>query len=178
MGMSIKRRTTTVLAAAVAAVALVLVGVAMAGISPPTKYTGGALQQTKIASLVTSFNFSSDPGWEDLPGSQLQITVPSGQDRVVVATFNAESFCSAGGEGWCTARIMARKSGGTTQQMHPAAGSDFAFDSGGGELWEGNSMIRSRKLTAGTWTIWVQGDTVGPGDFIVDDWHFQVDVHN
>jgi hypothetical protein len=175
--MSLRRRTTTVLIGAVAAVLLVLAGVALAGISPPIKYTGGTLQQTKIASTTVGFNFGTSGSWEDLPGSQLQVTVPSGQDRVVVATFSSESFCTVGGEGWCSLRIMARKSG-TTLPMHPAAGSDFAFDAGGGEAYEGNIVIRSRKLGAGTWTIWVQGQQVGTGDFIVDDWHFQVDVHN
>ena len=177
MGMSTRRRTTTVLIGAAAAVLLVLTGVALAGIAPPVKYTGGALQQTKIANSTGGFNFSTSGSWEDLPGSGLQVTVPSGQDRVVISTFSSESFCTVGGEGWCSLRIMARKSG-TTLPMHPAAGSDFAYDSGGGELWEGNSVVRSRKLGAGTWTIWVQGQKVGAGDFIVDDWHFQVDVHN
>lgn len=173
------RRAVTAVVGCAAAIALVLTGIAIAGNAPPVKFNGGALLQTKIATDYENLVISDlAKGWVDLDETELNASVPSGQNRVIVATFNAETFCSSAGKGWCSLRIVAQKPGGAVQQLYPRAGSDFAIDSGGGELWEGNIVIRSLKIGSGNWQVWVQGRVVGAGELHVDDWHFQVDVHN
>ncbi len=172
----VKGRAATIVIGALAAVGLGFGGIAIAGSLTDKQYGGGALLQTKIAtnSGDTTVSLSS---WSSFSGGSVQVSVPSGKQRLIVATFTAESRCTASGKAWCALRIMAVKSGQDPIQLHPRAGDEFAFDSENGEVWEGNSAVRSIKLGSGNWTIYVQGQPTGPGEMTVDDTHFQVEVY-
>lgn len=75
---------------------------------------------------------------------------------------------------------MAKKSGNATVfELRPKSGDDFAFDAphSDGELWEGNSVHRSLRLSGGSWAVYVQAQVVGTGTMYLDDFHFEVNVH-
>lgn len=172
-------RVTKVAVAAVAAIGLFFGGMAWAGVVAPTYLTGGSQVQTKVATSTGNWSTGTQLTWENITGATLHVNVPGGESRLVTARFSAESACSAAGvEAWCAMRIVAKKPGSSLVQLFPNSGSDFAFDSPGGEAWEGNSVTRSRRLGAGSWDIWVQGMSVGSGgSMALDDWHFEVDVY-
>ncbi len=96
------------------------------------------------------------------------ITIPpTGQFRIVVR-FSAESACSAAS--WCTARIVV-----DGVEANPKSGSDFAFDSPGGETWQSLSMDRTSDIIAGTGaarnvTVAVDVALIGGGSWRLDDW--------
>jgi hypothetical protein len=96
------------------------------------------------------------------------ITVPAtGQFRAVVR-FSAESACSAAS--WCSARITV-----DGIEANPKSGSDFAFDSAGGETWQSLSMDRTSDIITGTGaarnvTVAVDIAVIGGGSWRLDDW--------
>lgn len=145
-------------------------------------FSGRELVYTKVATDSAGFGSSANNVWQNVPGSTLSVGVPSGAPRLVNARFNAESSCSA--SNWCAMRIVARKSGTSTEvELYPRASAgfaaEFAFDSPGGEEWEGNSMHRSIRLgSSGTWYIYAQSYVAGStGSVYLDDWHFEASIH-
>jgi hypothetical protein len=96
------------------------------------------------------------------------IRVPAnGQFRVVVR-FSGESACSA--SSWCSARITV-----DGVEANPKSGSDFAFDSPGGETWQSLSMDRTSDIIVGTGaarnvTVAVDVALIGGGSWRLDDW--------
>jgi hypothetical protein len=175
----LQSRAVKVIGGAVAAAGLFVGGIAWAGGTPTVVMVGGSQVQTKVATNVSNWDTASQSVWENVIGASLTVSVPAGHARLVTARFNAETNCSAaGGEAWCAMRIMAKKPGSSPVQLHPRSGYDFAIDSPGGEAWEGNSITRSLRLGSGSWTIWVQGMSVGSGGGLgLDDWHYEVDVY-
>jgi len=103
------------------------------------------------------------------------ITIPAtGKFRAVVR-FSAESACSA--VSWCTARITV---GGV--EANPKSGSDFAFDSPGGETWQGLTMDRTSDIIVGTGspravTIALDVGLVGGGSWRLDDWSVVTELY-
>ncbi len=170
-----KKRATIVVAVA-AGLALFLSGIAIAGSLTDKRLSGGALVQTKISTNSGDHEISASK-WTDVHTMDVDVTVPSGKKRLVVATFNAESRCTADGKAWCALRIIAEKSGQEPIELYPRSGDNFAFDSENGEVWEGNSAVRSLKLGSGNWSIQVQGQSTGPGSMTLDDMHLQVEVY-
>ena len=79
--------------------------------------------------------------------------------------FSAESLCS-GGAGFCAVRITV-----DGNEMAPAAGSDFLWDSLG-DSYEAHSIVRvTDTLAAGNHTIVVQNRTTsGLTTLRLDDW--------
>jgi hypothetical protein len=96
------------------------------------------------------------------------IAVPATGTFRIVVRFSAESACSAAS--WCTARITV-----DGVEANPKSGSDFAFDSPGGETWQSLSMDRTSDLIRGTGaarnvSVSVDVGLVGSGSWRLDDW--------
>jgi hypothetical protein len=174
----LRSRLAVAVIAACAAVGLFAGGMAFAGGSgPPVKVNGGANTQVKTAGDVNGWGPDADGTWENVAGSKLVVSVPSG-GRTITAFFSAESTCSA--TNWCAVRIVAQRGDGPIIELHPREGSDYAFDDDAGdtETYESNAMGRSMRLAnAGTWRVWPQGMVDGTGDMYLDDWYFEVNVH-
>lgn len=116
-----------------------------------------------------------------VPGTTLSVVVPSGQVRIINVRFTAESQCfSANGSGWCPVRVVYRTPAGTTVEMNPVAGDDFAFDSGDTNInqsWEAHAIERSSwRLGAGTYRVWVEGKVFGATQLRLDERHLTVEV--
>jgi hypothetical protein len=96
------------------------------------------------------------------------ITVPANGNYRAVVRFSAESQCDAAS--WCTAVISV-----DGVEANPKSGTDFAFDSSGGETWQGLTMDRTSDLIAGTGTarnvtVAVDIAVIGGGSWRLDDW--------
>jgi hypothetical protein len=131
---------------------------------------GGAkrlMVQESTAAITTSStafsNFTADT-----------ITVPaSGQFRVQVS-LTGESECEA--TSWCTMEIFV--DGVLT---NPKSGSDFAFDSPGGNLWTSNAMQGTSDIINGTGVarnvlVDVEWAVVGGGTWRMDDWNVSAEL--
>jgi hypothetical protein len=96
------------------------------------------------------------------------INIPArGQYRAIVR-FSGESACSAAS--WCSVRITV-----DGVEASPQAGSDFAFDSAGGETWQSLSMDRTSHVIASTGVVRsvvvaVDIAVIGGGSWRLDDW--------
>lgn len=96
------------------------------------------------------------------------IDVPASGNYRAVVRFSAESACSAGS--WCSAQILF-----DGVEANPKVGTDFAFDSPGGETWQSLSMDRTSDVVAGTGSVRpviveVRAAVVGGGTWRIDDW--------
>src|SRR5438093_484867 len=96
------------------------------------------------------------------------ITVPTTGTFRVVVRFSGESACSAAS--WCSARVTV-----DGVEANPKSGSDFAFDSPGGETWQSLSMDRTSDVITGTGaarnvTVAVDIAVIGGGSWRLDDW--------
>jgi len=96
------------------------------------------------------------------------ITVPANGTYRAVVRFSAESACSA--TSWCTAVISV-----DGVEANPKSGTDFAFDSPGGETWQGLTMDRTSDAIVGTGaprlvTVSVDVAVIGGGSWRLDDW--------
>jgi hypothetical protein len=160
------RRTVLLLAVAASAL-LVASGVAVAVTSI---VSGGAIDQVKVARSDESSGTTSS-SYVDIPAATTQVTVQRGQRALLLARFSAESICTGGA--WCSVRIVAVK-GGVEQEMEPASGTDFAFDSPN-DNWESNSMDRSLLVGRGTYTVKAQAAVIGGSSFRLDDWSLTVE---
>lgn len=170
------RATRVSVAVAIAASIGLLAGMAFANHDAGhVRFTGGAQVKTIVATDEDGWGPSTAGTWENVEGARVEFEVPSGTVRLVTGRFNAESDCSA--SSWCSVRIVARKHGTATDLVfRPRVGTEFAFDSPGGETWEGNSVNRTLRLGAGTWDVYVQAYVVNTGSMYLDDWHFEVSL--
>jgi hypothetical protein len=96
------------------------------------------------------------------------ITVPANGTYRAVVRFSAESACSAAS--WCSAMISV-----DGVEANPKVGSDFAFDSPGGETFQSLSMDRTSDAIVGTGTarnvtVSVDIAVIGGGSWRLDDW--------
>jgi hypothetical protein len=168
-------RRTLLLVTSMAAVLVLASAVAFAVIS---NANGGSIQQVRIARSDEA-STSSSTSFVDIPGAAVNVRVPSGSTRLILARYSAESACF-GSSGWCSVRIVAVK-GGVTKELAPASGSDFAFDSSNannetGSSWESHSMDRSDRLSAGLYTIKAQRLVTNSSlSFRLDDWSLTVE---
>jgi hypothetical protein len=124
------------------------------------------IQASSEPSTITSTSFSS------LTLDSIRIPA-SGQYRVLVR-FSAESTCDAAS--YCTARI-----GVASDEANPKSGTDFAFDSPGGELFQSLSMDRTSDIITGTGSprnvdVEVSVAVIGGGSWRLDDWTVTAEV--
>lgn len=120
----------------------------------------------------------------NLDGASIPLKVPNNSSRHIIARFAAESNCGgpveASGHN-CMVRIVAVRSNGRRIQLDPAEATDFGFDSvqsgTGQDSEESHAIEGSKRLSEGTYTIRVQvAVSSSAAIFIVDDWHFTVEV--
>jgi hypothetical protein len=131
-------------------------------VSAVSSQTGGTAATTTSTSYV------------DLAGSSETFNVPAGETARIYAMFTAESVCSGGGASsrYCGVRIVV-----DGNELNPAVGNDFAFDSTdvgdeGTASWESHAIVRSSEtLSAGNHTVKVQIRTTNAATTLrVDDW--------
>jgi hypothetical protein len=137
---------------------------------PPGVASPGYIAQV-ASDTSTSTVSTSSTTFVDITGADESVTVPTGETARFYVTFAAESFCSAAAS-WCSVRITVD---GT--EIEPAAGTNYAFDSGAGaDNWEGHSLIRvSGTLAAGAHVVRAQFAVVGGGTLTLDDWAMVVE---
>jgi hypothetical protein len=124
------------------------------------------VQESTSALTITSSTYVQ------LTGEFLQ--VPATGNFRVQASFSGESACDAGS--WCTLQL--RVNGVST---NPKSGSDFAFDSPGGNVWTSNAMQGTSDVISGTGTarnitVEVYWAVVGGGSWRLDDWNFSAEL--
>ncbi|HET7328204.1 MAG TPA: hypothetical protein VFJ14_13065 [Nocardioidaceae bacterium] len=134
------------------------------------------LGATRIVALrETASSTTTSRSYQTLAATS--ISVPPGQRGLMVAHFAAESLCR-GLAGYCSARI--RMDG---IEMVPQSGTNFAFDSAGGDARESHAMERTISgvsegihVFAVEWTlVCYPTGTDCPRSFSVDDWVFDVE---
>ncbi|HSE61373.1 MAG TPA: hypothetical protein VLA88_03695 [Candidatus Saccharimonadales bacterium] len=170
----LKGRTALLIAGAATAAAIVGVsgGAAYAVI---TGATSGTAVQHSIARNDTALLVPGAANtWQTVSGMVRTVSVPSGQRRLFIATYTAESQCTGGS--WCSVRIVVRNNAtGAVSELLPASGTDYAFDAPSTDLWEGHARTQSTNyLPAGSYTFSVQANRVGGSTFRLDDMHFEV----
>jgi hypothetical protein len=130
-------------------------------VSAVSSQTGGTAVTTSSTAFV------------DLAGSSETFNIPTGETARIYAIFSAESACFGGGlNRQCGARVVI-----DGNELNPAVGNDFAFDSSddgdeGSSSWESHAMARSSEtLSAGNHTVKVQiRSSNAATTFRVDDW--------
>ena len=126
-----------------------------------TSQTGSTAVTTNSTSFV------------DLAGSSETFNVPTGETARIYTIFSAESACYGAGAGRsCGARIVV-----DGNELNPAVGGDFAFDSTddgdeAAQSWESHAIARaSETLSAGNHTVKVQIRTHNAAKTLrIDDW--------
>ena len=140
---------------------------------------------SSVAPNVYTPGAGGNPGpnvWVTLPAAVVNIVIPAGQTRLLLATFSAESACFQNGgavPSWCPVRILFNGVPGA-----PNAGVDFAFDSNASgnaiaTALESHSMQRYKTFTAGEQplnvSVVVQRTTTDVNTSIwLDDWTLSV----
>ena len=170
--MSGKKRWRIGIVVGVVVILAIGVGVALAA----TKSGGGPITAVKVVREADA-NTTSSTTFVNLPGGTTTMSVPSGQQALLLLRFSGESSCDGGSWGdYCSLRILVD---GT--EALPAEGLNFAFDTDEGvaanyEIWEANSIDRSIVVGSGSHTITVQyAVTTGTTDFRLDDWSLTVE---
>ena len=141
-----------------------------------------------------SFATKSSSAWEDLPGSQTAVTIPTNSNAYFLARFSAQSVCYGPG-GFCPVRVMLSKDGQTWEEIgiditqYPnvygaatPSQATFAFDSTNGGRNTGVEAAshafeqHSRGFVNGTYLVKVQVGVNTPGDvFSLNAWHLTVE---
>jgi hypothetical protein len=161
-------------------VAVVVLGAGVAMAAPITS-GGGAINQVRVVTETNGFTTASE-SFVNLPGAATTITAPS-SGALLLMDFTSESVClRVGGVAaldWCSVRILV-----DGVEAHPAAGSNFAFDSTDNgttspAFSESHSLDRTRRVGPGNHHIQVQVQAVDIGNnsnlqFGVDDWSLTV----
>jgi hypothetical protein len=163
--------------------ALLTAGTVLAAIST---IAGTFIDQVRVV-RSTDVSATSSQAWVAITGAGAFVNIPAGTRGIILARYSAESACyttTATTTGhWCSVRILLNDvTAGTTVEMDPAAGTDFAFDSTnsgreGASSWESHSMDRSKgPLAAGNYRVYAQFRTTAPSVVLrVDDWSLTVE---
>jgi hypothetical protein len=171
-------RTRTTQAALIAAIAvlvsvLVFTGVGAAAL---TTYSIGGYSDRQYFATNDQPYLVPSTTWVNVPGMVATVTVPAGTRRLLNARFTAESQCI--GSGYCSARVIYTR-GTSTVELYPQSGTDYAFDSGSTDSWEGHALERDTRYfpSAGTYTVRVQAAQVGTvSTYRLDDTHLTVEA--
>ena len=153
--------------------AMVLVGTAAQAVL--TGLSGGYSDHQRFLNETNAWSTGAG-AFVDVPGATTTITVPRGTRRAIDARFSAESQCTGSG-GWCSVRVLLIRPNGTSIELNPRSGTDFAFDSAGSDNWESHAIERTSSfLGAGTYRVKVQAGVVaGASSLRLDDWTFAVE---
>ena len=138
-----------------------------AGVASPG-YVAQVTSQTSTAAATTT-----STGFVDLAGAAETVTVPAGEQSRLYVLFTAESRCTGGGAlQFCGVRVLV-----DGNEISPAAGNDFAFDSNesgtanAGYLASHALARVTDTLPAGNHTVKVQfRSTTAATTLRLDDW--------
>lgn len=166
-----KFRRTAIVAALAATAVLAGGGIAAAVL---TGRQGGTAVQHQFQHQTNPFSTASN-FYTNVSGAVVTVTVPPNAQAMLDVRYSAESSC-VGDQGYCSVRLVVRDSLGNLAQLDPQSGSDFAFDSVGGDRRESHAMERTTPyLGPGTYTVRAQARVVGGADrFRLDDWTLAV----
>lgn len=165
-----RNKLIAAITAGFAAAVMALAGVAYA----VTTYRTGTYTTKQYFATSTDAWLAPGPGtWQTVPAATIPVTI-SGGNRLIDATFSAESLCT--GAGWCSVRIV-YTSGAGTVELAPQSGNDNAFDSDG-DMWDQETMERSSAvyLPPGSYRVSVQAMRVSAAQFRLDDYHLHVSL--
>ncbi len=167
---STKKRFARVVA--VLAMAIGFIGVGTAASAVLTTHSGSALTMYQARTESTAWSAAPAAGvWVNVPNAVITTVVPAGTVRTHEVTFSAESFCGGTG-GWCSVRVLRFNPNGTVTELNPISGTDFAFDSAGGDTYQSGAIERTGYYVgAGTYRFQVQAAVVaGATSVRLDDW--------
>ena len=156
----------------VGAVVAVLMVVSVVAYAATTAFVTKGINNVRIKTQTSDFTTSATT-WVNLPTANFNMSVPTGQQKIFIAQFGAESLCT-GASGYCNVRILM-----DGVEMNPSSGKDFAFDTittGGADWWEAHQITRvAGPVPAGLHSFKVQVSTTDAvTQFRVDDWTFMV----
>lgn len=142
---------------------------------------GGPDVQQHFISQTAAAVIPTSAGWHDIPNTTFTVTVPAGSLWLAHVTFSGESRCTDAS--WCSVRAITTSSeNGFTEEMNPASGTNFAFDSGGQRGARSFSRV-SLGLNGGgegiIYTIKLQAQIIGGSDtsvFRLDDYLTQLEL--
>lgn len=154
-----------------AVVAVLMLGAAGAYAAFNATVTNG-VNNIRIKSSTTAFSTQSNT-FVQVTGATFDMAVPNNQMKTFIAEFSAESWCDGADTGWCSIRILI-----DGNEMTPAVGSNFAFDSDavGNDKWESHTVTRYvADVGPGLHTFSVEALTTETDTaFFLDDWTFMV----
>ncbi|MFD0884158.1 hypothetical protein ACFQ08_06295 [Streptosporangium algeriense] len=167
------RLTKTAFAATALSCVLALTATAAGAV--PSSQTGTQTGVQFFTGESAPWTASTVGAWGNIPTASVNITVPAGTTRFLDARFTAESLCVGDPGAWCSVRIVAVNSAGTTIELQPVASTDYRFDTPGGAE-EAHALERfSPSLGPGTYTVRVQALRItGITQFTLDDYAFTV----
>jgi hypothetical protein len=129
-------------------------------------YVAQVTSQTGATAVSTT-----STSYVNVAGAAETIVVPAGETARIYAIFSAESFCTGGTNDFCGVRITV-----DGNELNPAVGTDFAFDSTddgdeGTSSWESHAIARSSEiLAAGNHPVQVQFRATTGATLRLDDW--------
>jgi hypothetical protein len=152
-----------------------------------TGHTAGGLVSLTAATQNNAWTLPAggQGTWQAVPGMVRSVTVPSGTNRKLFASYYAESLCQGANWTYCSVRIVAINTAGGVIELHPQAGTDFSFDAPGngtGQDWEAHSIKRTYLLGPGTYRVQVQatrmnGANVNTPTLRLDEQYFDAALH-
>jgi len=177
-------RSTRIKISVVLAAVLTCVG-ALVGASAVTNQAtlvqlAGGQNLAKRVITQNAVSTTSSTAFVNVPGAAIAMSVPSGTSRLFDAWYHAESRVTGSAGLYCTVRVVVFNAAGALAELHPQAGTDFAFDSAGSaqDYWEAHAIERSIRLAAGSYRFVVQYRVSGgAASCRLDDWHFAVQQH-
>ncbi|MFI7539152.1 hypothetical protein [Streptosporangium sp. NPDC049376] len=167
------RAIRTVVAATALSCALALTVTAANAV--PSSQNGTQTSAQFFAGESAPWTAQTVGAWGNIPTASVNVTVPAGTTRFVDARFTAESLCVGDPSAWCSVRVVAVNSAGTTIELQPVTSTDYRFDTPGGAE-EAHALERfSPSLGPGTYTVRVQALRItGITQFALDDYAFVV----
>lgn len=174
----LKRVAGGVLAGLLAAVVVLAASVSSAAL---TGRSSSFSERQLYRHETTAWSTGVTTGYVYVPGAVLTVVVPAGTRRMLDVSFSAESQC-VGPSGWCTVRPILVYATGAAQELDPASGTDFAFDSakpaGPTGQWGSHALKRtSPYLPAGTYRVYVQARLMAGATAVrLDEWTLAVEV--
>jgi hypothetical protein len=146
-----------------------LLAISTVAIAASNAFNSKGVNNIRVKTETSSFSTSST-SWVSLPGASITMSVPNGKQKLFIAEFDAESYCQSGTQ-WCSVRILM-----DGVEMHPAAGTNFAFDTVDTDRWESHAMSRTYgPVGAGQHVFQVQARVSNASTvFGLDDWTFKV----
>ncbi|MBB4914864.1 hypothetical protein [Streptosporangium saharense] len=141
----------------------------------PSSQNGTQTSTQFFTGESSPWTVSTVGAWGNVPTAAVNVTVPAGTTRFLNARFTAESICVGDPSAWCSVKIIAVNSAGTTIDLQPVTSTDYRFDTPGG-LEEAHALERfSLPLGPGTYTVRVQALRIsGISQFTLDDYSFAV----